>query len=312
MPACCCGGAPAPQAGPPGDISGQLQFLSGTEPSSLAVYALNQDRTYIDTVFYVMTRVTAPATTYQLYVPPGDYTVVARLDSDPLSAAGYPASVRVEATQSKAHIDISNWGSPAAADVLWRIDAFGSPLSLDSATPSSPSTESPSPLPVRMRPHGPTPPLPDTRKLASYYYTNYVIRLDLPPGWTQIHQSAQPSPYLPYYFVNEDVQAPLSLDAHGVLLVVQELGGSCVPLRIPGVTAEASFFNTQQGMAHFYFLDRSEPVGRQPFAGSEYFGTKQDGGSCLFFKFAGATPSARDGNLVLFDQIVFQARYEQA
>jgi len=283
-------------------------------PSSLAVYAWNRDRSYIDTAFYVMTRVTAPATTYQLYVPPGDYTVVARLDSDPMSAAGYPTSVRVEATQSQTHIDISNWGSLAAADVLWRIDTFGSPLSLspDSATPPAASTESPSPLPVRMRPHGPTPPLPAALNLASYYYSNYVIHLDLPPGWNQIHQAAQPGPHLPYYFVNENVQSPLSLDAHGVLLVVQELGGSCFPLRIPGVTAEASFFNTQQGMAHFYFLDRNGPVGRQPFAGSEYFGTKQAGGSCLFFKFAGATPAARDNNLVLFDQIVFQARYEPA
>jgi len=150
------------------------------------------------------------------------------------------------------------------------------------------------------------------RTLASYYYTNYVIRLDLPPGWSQIHEAAESGPYLPYYFVNENVQSPLSLDAHGVLLIVQELGGACFPLRIPGVTAEASFFNTQQGMAHFYFLDRNGPVGRQPFAGSEYFGTKQAGGSCLFFKFAGATPSARDSNLVLFDQIVFQARYQAA
>ncbi len=280
------------------------------EPSSLAVYALDRDRSNIDTAFYVMTRVTAPATTYQLYVPRGDYTVVARLDSDPLSAAGYPDSVGVLPTQSKTHIDISDWGSLAAADVLWRIDTFGSPLSLDSATPSAASTESPSPLPIRMRPYGPTPPLPVMRNLASYYYTNYVIHLDLPSGWNQIHEAAQPSAYLPYYFVNEDVQTPLSLDAHGILLVVQELGRPCFPLRIPGVTAEASFFNTQQGMANFYFLDRDEPVGKQPFAGSEYFGTKQAGAPCLFFKFAGATPSARDGNLVLFDQIVFQARYE--
>jgi len=78
------------------------------------------------------------------------------------------------------------------------------------------------------------------------------------------------------------------------------------------LTAEASFFNTPQGMAHFYFLDRSGEVGRQPFAGSEYLGTKEAGGGCLYFKFAGATASARDSNLVLFDQIVFQARYEWA
>jgi len=280
-------------------------------PSSLAVYAWNHDRSYLDTAYYVMARVTAPATTYQLYVPPGDYTVVARLDSDPLSAAGYPDPVRVEATQSKAHIDISDWGSLAAADVLWRIDTFGSPLSLSSATPSPASTESPSPLPVRKRPQGPTPPLPEALNLASYYYTNSVIRLDMPTGWNEIHQAAQPGSYLPYYFVSENVQSPLSLDAHGVLLIVQELGGACFPLRTIGASAEASFFNTPQGMAHFYFLDRG-PVGRQPFAGSEYFGTKQAGGACLYFKFAGATPSARDSNLVLFDQIVFQARYAPA
>jgi len=313
LPACCCGGAsgaPPPKAGPPGDISGQVEFPSGTAPSSLAVYAWDQDRSYLDTAFYVMTRVAPPATTYQLYVPPGHYTLVARLDSDPLSAAGYPASVRVEATQSQAHIDISDWGSPAAADVLRRIDTFGSPLPPDVATWPAASTGSPSPLPVRQRPQGPLPPLPVALHLASYYYNNYSLHLDLPDGWNQIHEADKPD--IPYYFVNENVQSPLSLDARGVLLVVQELGGSCIPLRIPGVTAEASFFNTQQGMAHFYFLDRNGPVGRQPFAGSEYFGTKQAGGSCLFFKFAGATPSARDSNLVLFDQIVFQARYDPA
>ena len=282
------------------------------EPSSVVVYALNRDRYDIDAAFYAMTRVTAPATTYQLDVPPGDYSVVARLDSDPLSAAGYPASVQVNAAQGQAHIDISNWGSLAAADVLWRIDTFGSPMSLSSATPSAAPTESPSPLPVRKRPQGPTPPLPAGRNLASYFYTAYAIHLDLPLGWNQVHQAAQPGPYLPYYFVSENEESPLGLDAHGVLLVVQERGGACFPVRIQGLTAEASFFNTPQGMAHFYFLDRSGEVGRQPFAGSEYLGTKEAGGGCLYFKFAGATASARDSNLVLFDQIVFQARYEWA
>ncbi len=280
------------------------------EPSSVVVYALNRDRYDIDAAFYAMTRVTAPATTYQIDVPPGDYSVVARFDSDPLSAAGYPASVQVNAAQSNAHIDISNWGSLAAVDILWRIDTFGSPMSLASATPSAALTASPSPLPIRKRPQGPTPALPVWLNLASYSHTTYAIHLDLPPGWNHVHQAAQPGPYQPYYFVSENVQSPLSLDAHGVLLVVQER--DCFPLKIPGVSAEASFFNTQQGMAHFYFVDRSAPVGRQPFAGSEYLGTKEDSGSCLYFKFAGATASARDSNLVLFDQIVFQARYELA
>jgi hypothetical protein len=118
------------------------------------------------------------------------------------------------------------------------------------------------------------------------------------------------SPYgsATHYLANEDVRSPLLLDSNGVFMVFNEIGG-CSELNPAGASAQASFFNTQQGMANFYFRDAVGPRASQPFQGSEYFGTKELGSSCFFFKFSGVSARARDSNLRLFDQIVFQARY---
>jgi hypothetical protein len=84
----------------------------------------------------------------------------------------------------------------------------------------------------------------------------------------------------------------------------------CPRIDVSNLSAQGSFFNTQQGMAHFYFLDRDKPAAGQPFQGFEYLGTKDASPGCLFFEFAGASRTARDSNLVTFDQIIFQARFE--
>lgn len=322
MPACCCGGPEPPSPGPPGSISGTIQFPAGTQPAPLAVYALDEDRSRPGFSAYFITRIEPPASNYEIDLPPGDCSLVARLDSDPLSAGGYVTChssactpfltpVRLNASQALTHIDIANWGSTYAASVLWGVDMFGSMMSV-SATPSASATTttSPSALPVRQRPQGAAPPLPEERDLPSIYLGNHArIRLDLPANWYEVPGPAKPllADASIYYFANEEVDSPLSLDANGVVMLLEDF---CPRIDASRLSAQASFFNTQEGMAHFYFLDRDRPAYGQPFEGFEYVGTKDAPPGCLFFKFAGATRVARDSNLVTFDQIIFQARYE--
>jgi hypothetical protein len=320
MPACCCGGPEPPSPGPPGTISGSIQFPAETQPAPLAVYALDQDRSRPGFTAYFITRIGPPASSYEIGLPPGDYALVARLDSDPLSAGGYITchssactpfltSVRLNAGQALTHIDIANWGSSYGASAIWGVDMFGSMMSVPATSSASATTAtSPMALPVRQRPQGPTPPLPAERELPSIYQGNDMrIRLDLPANWYEIDGPAQPlADASIYYFANEEVKSPLSLDANGVVMLLEDF---CPPINVSNLSAQASFFNTQQGVAHFYFLDRDGPAAGQPFEGFEYLGTKVGSPGCLFFEFAGATRMARDSNLVTFDQIVFQARY---
>jgi hypothetical protein len=317
MPACCCGGPGPPSPGPPGSISGHIQFPAGTQPAPLAVYALDEDRPF---TAYFITRIRPPASDYEIGLPPGDYALVARMDSDPLSAGGYIAchasactpfltSVRLNAGQALTRIDIANWGSSYAASAIWGVDMFGSMMSVPATSSASATTAtSPTALPVRQRPQGPTPILPAERDLPSIYQGNNMrIRLDLPANWYEVHGPVQPlADASIYYFANEAVKSPLSLDANGVVMLIEDF---CRPIDASNLSAQASFFNTQQGMAHFYFLDRDRPAAGQPFEGFEYLGTKDASPGCLFFEFAGATRVARDSNLATFDQIVFQARF---
>lgn len=270
---------------------------------------------------YFITRIEPPASNYEIDLPPGDYSLVARLDSDPLSAGGYITchssactpflkSVRLNAGQALTHIDIANWGSTYAESVIWGIDMFGSTMSVPATSSDSATTNSsPTALPVRQRPQGPLPPLPAGRDLPSIYLGNNArIHLDLPANWYEVHAPAQLlADASIYYFANEEVESPISLDANGVLMLLEDF---CPRIDVSNLSAQASFFNTQQGMAHFYFLDRDKPAAGQPFQGFEYLGTKDASPGCLFFEFAGASRTARDSNLVTFDQIIFQARFE--
>lgn len=286
------------------------------------MYALDGDLSRPGFSAYFITRIDPPASDYEISLPPGDYSLVARLDSDPLSGGGYVTChssactpfltpVRLNAGQALTHIDIANWGSTYAASVIWGVDMFGSMMSVP-ATPSASATTATSPtaLPVRQRPQGSTPLLPAARDLPSIYVGNNArIHLDLPANWYEVQG---PSVQLLadasiYYFANEDVESPLLLDANGVFMLLED---SCPHIDTSKLSAQASFFNTPQGMAHFYFLDRDRPAAGQPFEGFEYLGAKDASPGCLFFEFAGATRTARDSNLATFDQIVFQARYE--
>ena len=321
LPACCCGGPEPPSPGPPGSISGSIQYAAGIEPAPLAVYALDEDRSKATFSAYFITRIGLPPVSYKIDLPPGDYALVARLDSNPLSVGGYitcrssactPSltSVRLNAGQAQTHIDIANWGSTYAAQVIWGVDMFGSMMSV-AATSSASATAvaSPTALPVRQRPQGPTPPLPAARDLPSIYQGNHArIHLDLPANWYEVKGPALPiADVSTYYFANEEVESPLSLDANGVVMRIEDF---CPNIDATNLSAQASFFNTQQGMALFYFLDRDRPAAGQPFEGFEYLGTKGASPGCLFFEFAGATRMARDSNLATFDQIIFQARHE--
>ena len=289
------------------------------------MYAVNVDWERQDAVPYLVTYLEPPATNYQIEAPPGDYQVVARFDTDPLSVGGYIMCstaactpyltvLRLNAGRNMSGVDIAGWGSRYAAQLLLHIDLFGSPIPSPELSSPSPTaqdtTQTASPLPVRQLPHGPTPALPAPHEFPSYYFqsSHLTIRVDLPSDWHEI-QEPLPSPTdTTYYFVNEDVQSPMSLDSKGVFLVLREYPG-CF-LNLTGATAQAGFFNTPQGMAHLYFRDPQGTGGRQPFHGFEYFGTKEAGGGCFYLDFKSVTEPARESNLLLFDQIIFQARYQ--
>jgi hypothetical protein len=271
-------------------------------------------------VAYFIARTRPPTSTYEIDLPPGDYGMLARLDSDPLSAGAYitchssdciPAlsTIRLKARQAVTNVDIASWGSSSAANAIWDVDMFGSLMTIPpAASASATQSPSPAPLPVRQRPHGATPPLPVGRDLRSIYPVSHaLLHLELPADWYEVNPPLRPgADEAIYYFANEDVVSPLGLDTNGVILRIEDFCPALDPSRF---TAEASFFNTQQGMAHFYFLDRDKPSSGQPFEGYEYVGTKGERDACIFFEFAGVTGEARDSNLLLFDQIVFQARY---
>ena len=325
MPACCCAPVqpPPPSPGPPGTISGQIKFPAGMKPSPLTVYALNGRSEPPIYAEYLDVRIVPPATTYTIAVPPGIYQVEARLDSDPVNAAGYAtchsstctaymAPVRVEAGQDVTRIDISGWHSSYAERAIWWIDLSGVPMSTATGA-SPPALNPPTPLPVRQRAKGPGPTLPTGHILYSWYDDqNLRIHVDLPADWIQLHSPGE-SPggdFYMDYFSNEIVQSPLSLDENGIFMVLEEYRESCPMLNLSSASAQASFFNTPQGMAHFYFLEPPQPAPAQPFEGFEYVGTKEVNGACFFIEFAAPTRVARDSNLALFDQIVFQARYD--
>lgn len=137
-PACCCGPQP-PAPGPPGNISGQVQFPAGTDTAPVAVYAVNVDWERPDAVPYLVSYLEPPATKYQIEAPPGDYQVVARSDTDPLSVGGYITCstaacapyltvLRLNAGRNMSGVDIAAWGSRYAAQLLLHIDVFGLPI----------------------------------------------------------------------------------------------------------------------------------------------------------------------------------------
>lgn len=337
-PACCCSGLqPPPSPGPAGSISGQILFPPKGKPSPLAVYAINTDRVEAFDTRYVMTRVTPPAQSYQLSVPPGDYLVVARLDSDPLSAAGYlecstrdcePVMsragyvscqtiacqptlkpVRVNAGQGITRADLWDWGSLYALDRLWWLDEAGAPGPFSTYGASAARmTPSPSPqLPVRLLPSPSTQPLSSEFDIPYEYQPNSVaVRLHLPSGW---HAIANPARLVDSTavrdFANQQVRSPLSLDSGGVWLSVDSTYFGCPStLTAPGGTAQAGL-----GAGIYYFEDPHSPVGQQPFSGYALLATMASGRECMIFRFTTATDQERESNLSIFVAIVQRAEY---
>lgn len=321
-PACCCGGGtPPPSPGPPGTISGHIHFPFGTDPAPITVYAVDRDTSREFTEAYLLTRVTPPASTYVITVPPGDYVVAARLDSDPMSAAGYITCrtsacnpyltwVRVDASQALIKVDITGWGSKYAASELWQMDLFGSLMSVPTGAPASDlASPSPSHLPTRPLPDWPAGVLPSEHDLAQSTGLPGV-RLRLPAGWYNVQDpAASVRDLYVHAFANEDVRSPLRLDSNGVFLSVEGFYGGCPSIDVSTATARLGLFLTPQGQATFYFRDPTGDVSGQPFRGFEFFGWKQQSNGCTFFKFTGASLEARESNLPTFAEIVFQSDY---
>ena len=294
MPACCCG-VPPPKPGPPGSISGQVIFTAGEEPRSLAVYAVDSYAMDFDgRAPYVLTRLTSPQTQFTLPVPPGEYKVVARLDSDPLSGAGYTFNlgagelandtlmrVRVESKQSVIGITVGDWGTVDSLRTIVAIDMHGAPLTLTTAPARSvPSRVLPNPI------HALTSHF--VRPVAGY-------SINLPAGWHDVIFS--PYPGSDDHYASEDVRSPLQLSAGGMWLTVRfYISSACPDVDWRYATANARV-RMQNSSDEFYFEDPSGPLGVQPFTGFGFRGGHATGGNCLAFIFTGATRDALESNL---------------
>ncbi len=294
MPACCCG-VPPPKPGPPGSISGQVVFTDPEQPKAVAVYAVDTYAADFDGRSpYVIARLTPPQTQFTLSVPPSEYKVVARLDSDPISAAGYtfllgaaePGNhalmrVRVESKQAITGINVGDWGGDDSRRTLMAIDVHGSPLTLHPASPKS--------VPSRRLPAGSHEPITYVSKPSSGY------GLQLPGSWLALTVGI--SGGNDDYYANEDVVSPLQLDSHGIWLTVRwyiELGCPTVDWRYATARIGVRIQGTTDD---FYFENPSGPLGVQPFTGYVLRGGHTAFGNCLAFIFTGTTKQALESNL---------------
>jgi len=327
LQACCCGPAYQPSSGPPGSISGKLLLPPPSKSQALAVYAV--DSYALDSngsIRYAMTRVVPPATTYVLAVPPGAYWVVARLDSDPLSSAGYTydflcrtsraicggnspnydlVRVAVQTNQNVIGIDIGDWGGSVSAGMLWNLDLHGTPLARAYRSPARPKT-----LPSR-----PTPSEPAPDWSGRFVNTPSGARIPLPTGWQEVKPpgSVSPTPN-ETYVASEAVSAPLSLDSNGVWLIVRwDFGRACPAPDWSLATAKGRVSMQGEAMTRagvlngtedFYFENPTRDVGVQPFtgyvvwgAGEHYATDSYSPGDCIEFAFTGVTESGLESNL---------------
>jgi hypothetical protein len=325
IPACCCGGPAPPAPGPPGTISGRLDFTAAIPPEPAAVYAVSLEGNATYAPAYAVTRVLPPSTTYQLSVPPGFYFVVARLDSDPASSAGhfmnlkcgaavagcspptYLPEVRVDSQKLVNGVDVGDWGNPYALYELWQVDLFGEPFAVDaSGNQSFRTAPSLGLVPSRTVPTSPAP------VLAAQHDTGIGIQLALPAGWQRI-ESPVPASAHPIVneadFASEPVGAPLELDPRGVWLEVRWDGFlPCDPPYPLTATGRATIFSSY-GLGDFYFRDPDQAPGGQPLKGYTLMGGMRLTQGCMGFIFVGASMTARDSNLATFAAIVKQARY---
>jgi hypothetical protein len=300
-------------------------------PSALSVYAVDRSSRY------VMAKVSPPDRTFHLTVPPGYYEVVARLDSDPLSSAGYLkcatsacgpivtragyltcqsidcqpvlVGVTVDGAQSVSGIDVGGWGSLQASDRLRRLDEFGAPGPIPYTLPTPRVTPSQAPL----LPHRQLPP-PSNVDLPAVFgvpdeYDVYVIaaRLHLPAGWRHVPNPGEATDqYIFRDFANEAVRSPLALDGGGVWLTVN--AGSICPMVSPAPPAAGTaraVMTTAHGVSTFYFDDPHSTVGQQPFSGYALTGIiALSAGICVDLRFTAMSEQARETDLATFVAIV--------
>jgi hypothetical protein len=290
-------------------------FGDATLPASGAVYAVDTVGSDRDGhASYVMTRFAPPQTDFSLSVPPGIYKVVARLDSDPISSAGYTFNmacgattetcsgnydnhtldrVRVESRQTVTDINLGDWGTQWSRDLLWDIDTNGSPLDTVSAKPRT--------LPSRA--------LPPPRLLGA---TTEVttrwsgVKLTLPANW---HLAVNPNPYAGSadYYASEPVSSPLVLDEQGIWLTIAwHIEAPCPSPDWRFATAKARL--ALGGHAQdFYFESPPGSAGTQPFTGYVFHGGTIAHGDCLEFVFTARSAEALSANLDLIAAILGSA-----
>lgn len=261
-----------------------------------------------------MTRLDPPQTAFTLSVPPGLYKVVARLDSDPLSAAGYTFSIacggiaercgdnydnhtldyrRVESKQAVTGINVGDWGTEASRELLWAIDTDGSPVDTASAKPRT--------LPTRQLPP------PRLLEATSQLTTRWSgVKLTLPANW---HVAVNPNPYAGNadYYANEPAATPLALDGEGIWLTVAwYIHGPC-----PGpdwrFTTAKSRPTLSGHVQDFYFENPPGSAGAQPFTGYVFHGGTIAHGDCLEFVFTARSAEALSANLDLIAAILGSA-----
>ena len=287
-----------------------------------------------------MTWVDPPARSYQMSVPPGDYNVVARFDSDPLSSAGHLVcesincgptmtragfvtcrtadcqpvlvAVHVDSGQGVTGVDVGGWGSLHALDLLWSVDEHGAPgpITRERQTPGvSPSP--PPQFPTRLLPPASSDALPVQFGLPFEYDLNNMIgRIHLPAGWWQIANPARAVDSLSTVdFSNHSVRSPLDLGDGGVWLNVQTHYYACWAMSLVGETSTGTV-TTSQGPAPFYFEDPHSPQGRQPYSGYAFTGATSWGanGGCLVFRFTVPSEQALEANLPTFLAIIEHAK----
>jgi hypothetical protein len=319
MQSCCCGVAP-PKPGPPGAITGLIHYAPNAAPADLAVYAIDQYSVYYGQATYVVSHVSAADTSYSLVVPPGIYFVVARLDSDPLSSAGYTfhmacsqssypcganatdyaiAPVRVDSTAVIAGIDVGDWGTLPARRLIWDVDMYGSPASL---VPHY------SPSPKSLASHA----FPAASADPTQTFTSQTmgLTLQLPVGWHVFTPPLNDNGYFKEaFFANETVTSPLGLDSNGIWLATRlHSSGGCPFPDWRYATARATV-KMQGGSNHFFFEDPQPRVGSQPFTGSSVRGGDFVFGNCAEFIMSGTTQQALDDNLPAFAALVETAQF---
>lgn len=321
MQSCCCGVAP-PKPGPPGAITGLIQYAPNAAPADLSVYAIDQYSLDYGQASYVESHVSAADGSYSLVVPPGIYFVVARLDSDPLSSAGhtfhiacsqssYPCGanstnyaispVRVDTTAVIAGIDVGDWGTLPARRLIWDVDMYGSPASL---VPHY----SPSPKSLAARSFPP----PSANPTQPFASPAMGLTLQMPVGWHAFTPPLNGNGYFnEVYFANETATSPLGLDSNGIFLTVRVHSSSGCPFPDWRFATARATVKMQGGSNHFFFEDPQPRVGSQPFTGYSVRGGDFVFGNCVEFIMTATTQQALDDNLPAFAAVVETATFAE-